>query len=407
MRTLTYLAPFLLVTGAAAQVPTEIKIEIDWMATATHSHEPSQDVIDAVVDMFACQGITLTVLLSNEIEEITTMQCPDPGDPEQDFFECTGPFSFKGLKAAYKQSDSSWHYCIFGHYYNAGSGIVSSGLAEIGFDDLVVTLGAFTDYGTEFQRAGTLAHELGHNLGLRHYSPSTPVLGRGPYAPNYASVMSYQYQLRGVKSRMECLGVVGSDHRLKDLDYSHGRMASVHEFFLDEEIGAGAHAVDWDCNGTIDSDDKTFDIDDASDWCTHPGGFAQVYDHDDWASIVDFTDNPELVAGPADYETCMTKKEFDDLLLALDNPSDCTGSPELVNESCQQGSMIFVDPSATGNGGGTGDNPFQNINFALVFSQHDSVFYLQPGTHTSSAGAPLVVDFEAVFAGPGGAVIDP
>ena len=50
------------------------------------------------------------------------------------------------------------------------SGTGSSGLAEISGNDLCVTLGGFSgETGTAFQKASTFAHELGHNLGLRHY----------------------------------------------------------------------------------------------------------------------------------------------------------------------------------------------------------------------------------------------
>ena len=46
-------------------VPTQINVEIDWMDNGSHSHQPSTSEIDAVVQMFACQGITLNVDISN------------------------------------------------------------------------------------------------------------------------------------------------------------------------------------------------------------------------------------------------------------------------------------------------------------------------------------------------------
>ena len=69
-------------------------------------------------------------------------------------------------------------------------GASNSGCGEVGGDDAVITLGGFT--GTTDQQAGTLMHELGHTLGLRH--------GGGDgfnCKPNYRSVMSYSRQFAG------------------------------------------------------------------------------------------------------------------------------------------------------------------------------------------------------------------
>ena len=70
-----------------------------------------------------------------------------------------------------------------------------------------MTLGAFEgEVGTDWDRAASLAHELGHNLGLRHYGiGSTLTTSIGDFQPNYASIMSYQYHLRGVRTMMLCL----------------------------------------------------------------------------------------------------------------------------------------------------------------------------------------------------------
>ena len=101
-----------------------------------------------------------------------------------------------------RQHRGGWHYCVFGHQYNGG---FSSGIAEIGGDDLLVTLfsGAGQN-GTPFKRASTFAHELGHNWA----DACLPRLDGAvnAFQPNYASIMSYQYQLDGIASQMECWG---------------------------------------------------------------------------------------------------------------------------------------------------------------------------------------------------------
>ena len=71
----------------------------------------------------------------------------------------------------------------------------NSGLAQsIPGGDLIVSLGGFTNgVGTSQENAGTLMHELGHTLGLRHGGADDTL-----YKPNYLSVMNYSFQLNGL-----------------------------------------------------------------------------------------------------------------------------------------------------------------------------------------------------------------
>lgn len=155
----------------AASAPADtFRIEIDYMVGA-HSHQPSAAVIAAVQQMFACQGHTLIVDVSNSVTHYNTLR-RNPGNCGQSLFTYSGSAdSFGAIKAAnfdHAGASPAWHYCIFAHNYEdttcSASG--SSGLAE-GVNDFVVTLGSFTGgIGTEFDQAATLAHEFGHNLGL-------------------------------------------------------------------------------------------------------------------------------------------------------------------------------------------------------------------------------------------------
>ena len=74
-----------------------------------------------------------------------------------------------------------------------------TGVGDFGGGDAMMTMGGFLNalgqpVGTDNQQAGTLMHELGHTMLLRH--------GGAPQnancAPNYLSVMNYLFQLRGL-----------------------------------------------------------------------------------------------------------------------------------------------------------------------------------------------------------------
>ena len=86
----------------------------------------------------------------------------------------------------------AFRYVLFAHNLvgNPSGGSNSSGCAEVGGDDAVVTLGSFAtttvdgvshNRGPTDQQAGTFMHEFGHLLGLEHggTTPSTASLTIG------------------------------------------------------------------------------------------------------------------------------------------------------------------------------------------------------------------------------------
>ena len=86
--------------------------------------------------------------------------------------------------------------------------------------------------GTDNQTAGTIMHELGHTVMLRHGG----LTGNPNCAPNYLSVMNYMYQLRGLK-----LGLLA-------VDYSHEALGLLDESSLSETTGLGGsplYAAAW------------------------------------------------------------------------------------------------------------------------------------------------------------------
>ncbi|HTM19876.1 MAG TPA: hypothetical protein VL172_05190, partial [Kofleriaceae bacterium] len=162
-----------------------------------------------------------------------------------------------------------FHYVLMPHSYNGGP---SSGLAELGGDDMIVSLQcSYSDVNV----GNTIMHELGHNLGLHHG-------GRGDatnYKPNYNSVMNYLYQFGGVDTNCTPPG----DGKL---DYSRHQHIDLDENHLVESegiCGPGTVPWDWNQNGSFDAAPIVYDV-----------NFDTVYglltDSDDWTNLMlDFT----------------------------------------------------------------------------------------------------------------------
>jgi YDG domain-containing protein len=130
------------------------------------------------------------------------------------------------------------HYALFGHALAATTPFSTpeagsiSGIADHPGGDILVTLGlwrsdnaAFDQVGTMLEQAGTLMHELGHNLGLSHGGWfDTPNC-----MPNYSSVMNYLYQVAGLTDAK------GNEN----IDYSYGLQLPLVENALSVKIPMG------------------------------------------------------------------------------------------------------------------------------------------------------------------------
>ena len=127
-----------------------------------------------------------------------------------------------GLPQLFAQNrKDTFHYALFAHAIAATSPLSTplpasiSGVADRPGGDFMVTLGlwrsdiaANDQVGSELQQAGTLMHELGHNLDLSHAGwNNTPNC-----MPDYPSVMNYLYQTRGLTDAS------GNEQ----IDYSYG-----------------------------------------------------------------------------------------------------------------------------------------------------------------------------------------
>ncbi|MBN8226580.1 hypothetical protein JYK02_03555 [Corallococcus macrosporus] len=192
----------------------DVFVEVDYYA----DRKPTQAALDRVTTAFAnapvsnpngTTGIALHLVLDSQIAAADVISNLD-----------TGWVGVDTIKSKYFASRRApfFHYALFANTYGTTS---SSGLSRgIPGHDLIVTLGGWsTPGGTELQQAGTLMHELGHNIGLRHGGNDD-----ANYKPNYLSVMNYEYQTFGLR-------IDGTDGVL---DYSRVRVASVSEASVNE-----------------------------------------------------------------------------------------------------------------------------------------------------------------------------
>jgi len=254
-----------------------IFVEIDWMEDATHSHRPSQAVVDTIVATFAAAGHEITIDVSNAI-------------PHQDVIDIVNsPSSSPQVQSLVNQhfdkaGDSRYYYSLWGHNYSFNGQLTgSSGIADLPGRIHLVTLGNFPDQiGTPEHQVGTMIHEFGHNLGQKHGG-----VDHGNFKPNYLSVMNYHYQLTGIGPALVALGFADSGSGFDDFSYSNGQQIDLNEGNLNENLGIGlGRAVDWNCSGSIESN-VAADLQ-AQNWCEANSGLNLLTDFDNWSSLKPF-----------------------------------------------------------------------------------------------------------------------
>lgn len=419
---------FATATAAAAT----FRVEIDFMGDPGdgHDHQPDQIVLDAVIQMFACQGHTLILDLDDQIPHVNTLI----GDPTADcsnFWNYTGATNtYRSLRNTWfdREGVDGWHYCIFAHQYatdadpaNSGSGCNatnSSGRAN-GGDAFIVTLGGAPwagQEGTQFAQAGTLAHELGHNLGLSHCGTANCASNSfdgtatwvGPQVPNMPSVMSYNYQTSGVRTQLIANGLAFDEALFKELDYSHGRMCSWNENNLNETRGTVMMPVDYNCdNDTQDSgvvQDVNYGgggIGAAAPWCgVGNANLTNVNDYNEWANL---SDGAALVAngtrGEAvalatldarerelDKAPCITGDEVARIEAEMGIRG---GGPTLEVETCISGENVYIGPGSPLFDFGICNLPKISVESAQADSPSNSVYFFTPTTYDEANGLLL------------------
>jgi hypothetical protein len=208
----------------------DVYIEIDYMT----GHRPSQEAIDRVVQAFKNsganngQGVILHVLVDEDIgrnDEFIRLS-PFTEGVEPTFFDIKNA-KFGTAEERAQGADvlaakaQIYHYVLWANALKETP--TSSGYAEIGGNDAIITMGSFTNgIGSVDEQAGTLMHELGHNLNLLHGGADST-----NYKPNYLSVMNYQFQF------------TPSLLPTRPLDYSRQNLSPLVESALDENAGIG------------------------------------------------------------------------------------------------------------------------------------------------------------------------
>jgi len=178
----------------------DMYIEIDYMK----GHYPNVEALKKVVKAFlnAPEPIHLHIFIDEEISHVDRI----PFDTEE-----IGFYDVKAKKfglVSEKQEDGTWsnsdneiakaqifYYYIWAHDQTVISH--PSGISEWGGNDGGITLGSFDGMvGSTDQQAGTLMHELGHNLKLNHGGDDD-----FNCKPNLLSVMSYSRQFSDLIER--------------------------------------------------------------------------------------------------------------------------------------------------------------------------------------------------------------
>lgn len=255
--------------GVSPLVPT-VLIEYDWFDDNGHSHRPTAAQLALVTASFAAQGIEI-------IHDYGQGPAPFTGgnfidDPDGNVDALGG--EYYGYKAANFDANRNgyFHYNLHPHQYAGGN---SSGLAQINGDDFITA--TLTFYGDDLAVAGTIQHELGHNLGLLHGG-----FENRNRKPNYNSVMNYNYQFRGIDD--DCTPI--SDGVLS---YSSGVNPTLDENDLDETLGICGGAPGWDWNEDGDALDQGVVADINKYWNppdpSGDGSFDVLADYDDWSNI--------------------------------------------------------------------------------------------------------------------------
>ncbi len=269
--------------GAKPTVP-DIFIQVDWMASSglsvpNHSHIPQYAALNMVGTVFQSHGINMHFDVGNNYQgqsfivptayakggnvvQESSVLCI-AGSTTCNFWPQSEQYSVLGWKAGFgsiKDGDTAFpsppgpvgglqplfplnrkdsvHYALFAHAIAASTPLSApeagsiSGVGDLPGGDFMVTLGlwrsdnpAVDQIGTVLQEAGTIMHELGHNLDLHHGGwNNTPIC-----MPDYPSVMNYLYQVAGLTDSK------GTEH----IDYSYGLELPMSENFLSSLIPMG------------------------------------------------------------------------------------------------------------------------------------------------------------------------
>jgi hypothetical protein len=299
----------------------DIYLEIDYL----QGHKPHSAAVSDVVRAFknapvknpdGATGINLHIIVDEELPHQNVVHIWDEFDSLKDAHLGSEADRASGDAAAIKTAKlMAFHYVLFAHQFSDEPGDTIgygySGVARIGGPDILVTLGApqwaqtivsvtggfivVHNVGSRHEQAGTLMHELGHNLGLHHGGDDEVGC-----KPNYLSVMSYSRQLPTLIAT-------------RPLDYSREKIDDLDESQLSEfpamkvdgadltssspnhglttiwkwdkaTRGLVGSPLDWNHNGKTEVGTISGDINKLKA-CEPADGIGLLSGFDDWASI--------------------------------------------------------------------------------------------------------------------------
>jgi hypothetical protein len=253
-----------------------ILLEYDWFDSSAEcgfpTHRPTPGAIARVAQMFASAPVSNP----DGSTGITVLQDYGQGGAFAGGNAITGwparlPGTFDATHAAIKSANFDpkragyFHYVLMAYSYR---GTTSSGYAEIVGDDLLVTLQCAR---SDQIAANAIAHELGHNLGLRH-GGDVGCNGK----PNYASIMNYAYTFSGAEAQCGS-GVYAAG-------FSRGTRPTLDESALDETRGlCGTAPRDFDGDGTLEAS-LSHDLN-PGHASSCGGALTTLGDFDDWSNL--------------------------------------------------------------------------------------------------------------------------
>jgi hypothetical protein len=328
----------------------DLYLEIDYMS----GHEPDPLAIAAVVQMFDNApvdstsdnpGIELHAIVDEDIHlhrNIIPLSNNDPLNPgfkelKKAWFGsalergCTVEEDPSGIEVilcreleenektavenALTAKRQVFHYVLFAHSLEGQ--VTSSGWAELPGNDIIITLGSYAGnnpddnngVGSVDQQAATLAHEVGHNLGLSHNGKIDRPDSRN-CAPNYLSIMSYSFQFADlvsdrpldysrerlpalVKSQLNELTPI-KEYKWPD---ANGRILDTIFGFFDSnsnqqaaaKVSTGGASIDWNQDGVIDSTGTLYSEQISNigiPGCDVDQGGTKTLGWNDWANII-------------------------------------------------------------------------------------------------------------------------
>lgn len=186
-----------------------------------------------------------------------------------------------------------FHYALFVHAQAASP--TSSGIAELFGNDIMISLGAFTGgVGSTDEQAGTVMHELGHNMKLHHGGSQ---FMQDNCKPNHISVMNYAYQFsnfvtdRKLDYSFEKLGpLVGVGLSENNLDEPRGLLPYDSRKYvwgptppITLPIANGIDQADWNLDGNFNSG-QSANIN-SLPGCDSTSSTEVLMGNDDWSSL--------------------------------------------------------------------------------------------------------------------------